>query len=112
LFLNVIGTIQALLSLLYSLDTGQTNPDYFPGQKQIVDAAICLTLALTNMHTRGSLFMLQAFFGLTAMPLVMWMQYGQTIVKILQNLDDIHIKMPTTNLLFQYASIIEHAYPV
>jgi hypothetical protein len=34
------------------------------------------------------------------------------IIKILQNLDDICIKMPTTNWLFEYASIIEHAYPV
>jgi hypothetical protein len=34
------------------------------------------------------------------------------IVKILQNLDDICIKMPTTNQLFQYATIIQRAYPV
>jgi hypothetical protein len=46
---------------------------------------------------------------MTATPLVMWMQYGKRIIiKILQNLDDIQIKMQ----LFEYAHIIEHAYPV
>jgi hypothetical protein len=33
------------------------------------------------------------------------------IIKILQNLDDISIKMPTTNWLFKYACIIKCAYP-
>jgi hypothetical protein len=57
--------------------------------------------------------MLQTFFGMTVTPLVMWMRYGKRIIiKILQNLDDVHIKMPTTNQLFEYASIIERAYPV
>jgi hypothetical protein len=57
--------------------------------------------------------MLQAFYGLTAMPLVMWMQYRkQIIIKILQNLDDVCIKMPTTNCLFKYSNIIKRAYPV
>jgi hypothetical protein len=77
------------------------------------DDASCLALALTYTHTRGSLFMLQAFFGLTAMPLVTWMQYRKRIIiKILQNLDNICIKMPTTNHLFKYSTIIKRAYPV
>jgi hypothetical protein len=62
----------------------------FCGQKHIMDEATCLALALTYTRTRGSLFMLQAFFGLTAMPLVTWMRYGKRIIiKILQNLDDV-----------------------
>jgi hypothetical protein len=78
-----------------------------------MDEATCLALALTYTDTRGSLFTLQAFFGLTATPLVTWMQYGKwIIIKILQNLDDVRVKMPTTNCLFEYATIIKRAYPV
>jgi hypothetical protein len=44
----------------------------FGGRKRIIDEATCLALALTYTHTRGSMFMLQAFFGQTAMPLVTW----------------------------------------
>jgi hypothetical protein len=112
-FHEVIGTIQALFSLFYSDRQVQPRSDYLGGQKQSVDAATCLALALTYTHTRGSLFMLQGFFSLTATPLVMWMQYERWInIKILQNLDDIHIEMPTNNQLFKYASMIERAYPV
>jgi hypothetical protein len=85
----------------------------FRGWKCIMDDATCLALALTYTGTRGSLFMLQAFFGLTATPLVTWMQYRKRIIiKILQNLDDVRIKMPTTNNLFEYSTIIKRAYPV
>jgi hypothetical protein len=89
------------------------NDPSFGGRKRIIDAATCLALALTYTRTRGALFMLQTFFGMTATPLVMWMRYGKRIViKILQNLDDIRIKMPTTNRLFEYSHIIQRAYPV
>jgi hypothetical protein len=80
----------------WTLD-GQIHPESDPlfcGQKHVMDEATCLALALTSMCTRGSLFMLQAFFGLTATPLVTWMQYRkQIIIKILQNLDDVEMKM-------------------
>jgi hypothetical protein len=93
----------------WTLD-GQIHPKSDPGfcgRKRIIDDATCLALALTYMCTRHSLFMLQAFFSPTAMPLVTWMWYRkQIIIKILQNLDDICIKMPTTNCLFKYSTII------
>jgi hypothetical protein len=81
------------------------------GRKQIVDIATWHALLWPWCTCiQGVQFMLQAFFGLIAMPLVMWKQFGkQIIIKILQNLADIHIKMPTTNWLFQHASIIECA---
>jgi hypothetical protein len=100
---KVIGSIHTLFSLFYSLDIRQTSQEVTT--YQVGSKLSMLALALTYTCTRGSLLMLQAFFGLTATPLVMWMHYGkQIIIKILQNLDDIHIKMPTTNHLFEYAN--------
>jgi hypothetical protein len=47
----------------------QSRSENLRGQ-QIVDGATCLALTLTYMCTRGSVLSLQAFLGLTAMPLV------------------------------------------
>lgn len=83
------------------------------GRPRSIQAPCCLALTLMFTRTKGSMFLMQTFFGLTGTPLSLWLHFGKRILlAVLKSKKDIAIKMPPNDMLHQYANIIKSHYPV
>jgi len=82
------------------------------GRKRLIDACTCLALSLYYLRTKGSMFSCQAFFGLTATPLSIWLRFSKRIlILVLGNKEDIKVKMPSDEEVNELAAVIRYHYP-
>lgn len=82
------------------------------GRPRKITPQIGLALVLVWTRTKGALYSLQGFFGLTGSPASTWLVFGRKVLlAVLKSMDDVQIKMPDDTRLQEYAAMIGGKYP-
>ena len=82
------------------------------GHPRKITSDACLALVLTWTRTKGSLWILQTFFGFTGTHIDLWFKFGrQLLLIVLKSMADVRVRMPTDDDIHALSHFIARQYP-
>lgn len=83
------------------------------GKPRLINGRDCLALYLAWTRTRGSCYVLQMLFGMTATCVSVYLRFGRRIlIKVLQSQDNSAIRLPTEQQVEEYKTAIKERHPL